>query len=335
MKIATWNVNGIRARQAELQDRGWSECSPTSCASRKSRRLRISCRCGCAKWKGIGATGTARKGIQASAFMSGNDFAAERPQFEHPAFDYENRIVLVRLPAVTVVSVYVPNGGKDFPAKLRFLDALELFAAEMRADANPIVICGDLNIARADIDVHPKERKPRAIGQLPEERAQLERIIGHGLVDVSRALEPDNDQMFTWWAPWRNMRQRNIGWRLDYLLASQRLFDRVAAARSNARPAPATTRRSSGNSGRALGLKDHGLRARRLTDHGQGSRIPDQLSVKLMVTVMMTGTGAAVHQRRSELPLLDGVERRLIEQGNRFQHVGLFDARRRYRCAFR
>jgi len=89
------------------------------------------------------------------------------------------------------------------------------------------VICGDLNIARADIDVHPKERKPRAIGQLPEERAQLERIIGHGLVDVSRALEPDNDQMFTWWAPWRNMRQRNIGWRLDYLLASQRLFERV------------------------------------------------------------------------------------------------------------
>jgi exodeoxyribonuclease-3 len=121
----------------------------------------------------------------------------------------------------------VPNGGKDFPAKVQFLDALEQFASDLRADANPVVICGDLNVARADIDVHPKERKPRAIGQLPEERAQLERIIAHGLVDVSRALEPDNDQMFTWWAPWRNMRQRNIGWRLDYLLTSQRLFERV------------------------------------------------------------------------------------------------------------
>ena len=77
------------------------------------------------------------------------------------------------------------------------------------------------------MDVHPKERKPRAIGQLPEERALLEQIIGNGLVDTGRALEPDNDQMFTWWAPWRNMSQRNIGWRLDYVLASQPIFDRV------------------------------------------------------------------------------------------------------------
>ena len=89
-----------------------------------------------------------------------------------------------------------------------------------------MVICGDLNIARTDMDVHPKERKPRIIGQLPEERALLERIIGHGLVDTGRALEPENDQMFTWWAPWRNMRQRNIGWRLDYLLATRRFRTR-------------------------------------------------------------------------------------------------------------
>jgi exodeoxyribonuclease-3 len=90
-----------------------------------------------------------------------------------------------------------------------------------------VVICGDLNIARTDMDVHPKERKPNAIGQLPEERAQLERIIAHGLVDVGRALEPGNDQLFTWWAPWRNLRQRNIGWRLDYVLASGSLYPRV------------------------------------------------------------------------------------------------------------
>ena len=54
-----------------------------------------------------------------------------------------------------------------------------------------------------------------------------ERIEDLGLVDVGRSLEPDNDQMFTWWAPWRNMRQRNIGWRLDYVLASQALYDKV------------------------------------------------------------------------------------------------------------
>ena len=97
------------------------------------------------------------------------------------------------------------------------------------------MICGDLNIARTDMDVHPKERKPRIIGQLPEERALLERIIGHGLVDTGRALEPDNDQMFTWWAPWRNMRQRNIGWRLDYVLASHARSSTRSALRRAAR----------------------------------------------------------------------------------------------------
>jgi exodeoxyribonuclease-3 len=153
-------------------------------------------------------------------------FSPERPAFEHPAFDYEHRIVQARLPEATMVSVYVPNGGKDFPAKTRFLASLEQFAADLHAESRPIVICGDLNIARTDMDVHPKERKPNAIGQLPEERAQLERIIGQGLVDVGRALEPDNDQMFTWWAPWRNLRQRNIGWRLDYVLASRSLYER-------------------------------------------------------------------------------------------------------------
>jgi exodeoxyribonuclease-3 len=61
------------------------------------------------------------------------------------------------------------------------------------------------------------------VGQLPEERDLLEKIIGQGLVDVGRALDPDNDRLFTWWAPWRNMRERNIGWRLDYVLASEKI----------------------------------------------------------------------------------------------------------------
>src|SRR4029453_8869560 len=90
-------------------------------------------------------------------------------------------------------------------------------------------MCGHLNLPRTDRDVHPKERKPRAIGQLPEERALLERIIDEGLVDVGRALAPEDDGLFTGWAPVRNMRQRNIGWRLDYVLASSDLAATVTA----------------------------------------------------------------------------------------------------------
>src|SRR5687768_893684 len=226
MKIATWNVNGIRARQAQLQELIEREQPDVICLQEikaSTDQLPV--------WlceiEGYWCYWHGGKGYSGVALHVSKRVAPERPAFTHPAFDYENRIVLVTLPQVTVASVYVPNGGKDFRAKKRFLDSLEQFAAGLHAQSLPLVICGDLNIARSDMDVHPKERKPNAIGQLPEEREQLERIIDHGLVDVSRALETENDQMFTWWAPWRNMRQRNIGWRLDYLLASQPIFDTV------------------------------------------------------------------------------------------------------------
>jgi exodeoxyribonuclease III len=83
------------------------------------------------------------------------------------------------------------------------------------------VLRGDLNVARA-------ERDARAIGQHPEERLLLDRILERGLADLERALDPDNDGLFTWWAPWRNHRRRNIGRRLDYVLVSEPLV-RVAS----------------------------------------------------------------------------------------------------------
>jgi len=225
MKIGTWNVNGIRARQAQVQEWIDSECPDVVCLQEIKASLDQLPVWLC-ELEGYWCYWHGSKGYSGVGLHVSKRLAPERPVFEHPAFDYENRIAVVRLPAVTIASVYVPNGGKDFPAKMRFLAALEQFAADA-VDQGALVICGDLNIARTEMDVHPKERKPNAIGQLPEERAQLERIIGHGLVDVGRALEPDNDQMFTWWAPWRDMKKRNIGWRLDYVLASESLFARV------------------------------------------------------------------------------------------------------------
>ena len=77
--------------------------------------------------------------------------------------------------------------------------------------------------------MHPKERDNRVVGQRPDERALFERILdAGGLHDVGREHDPDNDALFTWWAPWRNMRQRNIGWRLDYVLASGALAARTS-----------------------------------------------------------------------------------------------------------
>jgi exodeoxyribonuclease-3 len=226
LKIATWNVNGIRAREAQLQQFLDQEKPDVLCLQEikaSTDQLPVwLCEledywCYWHGGKGYSGVGLhLRKGT-----------FPDRPAFRHPDFDYEHRIVTADLPECTVASIYVPNGGKDFPAKMRFLESLALFAAESRASGRPLVLCGDFNVARTDMDVHPKERKPGIIGQRPDERALLEQIIGTGLVDVHRAIEPENADLFTWWAPWRNMRQRNIGWRLDLVLASQAIADRV------------------------------------------------------------------------------------------------------------
>ena len=169
------------------------------------------------------------KGYSGVGLHVSQQLQPDRPAFSHPAFDFEHRIVSTDIGDVTIASVYVPNGGKDYAAKLRFLESLASYGADLTARGRTLVLCGDLNVARTDQDVHVKERREKAIGQLPEERALIERIVGTGLVDVGRALDPDNDALFTWWPPWRNMRERNIGWRIDYVLASTAL---AATARS-------------------------------------------------------------------------------------------------------
>jgi exodeoxyribonuclease III len=228
MKIATWNVNGIRARQEQVQQ--WVEAErPDVVCLQEIKAVPDQVPAALCEMEGYWCYWHGSKGYSGVALHVRKSASPARPVFAHPAFDYENRIVTAEIGDVTFASIYAPNGGKDFPAKMQFLEALAGFTAGLQTAGRRAVLCGDLNVARTEIDVHPKERKPRAIGQLPEERALLERILASGLFDTQRALEPDNDQLFTWWAPWRNMKERNIGWRLDYVLASRPLADRASS----------------------------------------------------------------------------------------------------------
>lgn len=222
MKVVTWNVNGIRARQQEVTDLIGRDAPDLVCLqelkapAEKVPELLMAASGYWCYWHGA----SAYSGV---AILVRHSFFMERPTFTHPSFDHEERIVVADLGTVTVASVYVPNGGKDYDAKLRFLEALAAWAGEMRAAGKALLICGDLNVAREERDVHPKERKPNRIGTRPEERALFDRLLTAPLVDVGRSLEPGNDSLFTWWAPWRNLRQRNIGWRIDYVLATSTL----------------------------------------------------------------------------------------------------------------
>ncbi|HEX2230480.1 MAG TPA: exodeoxyribonuclease III [Candidatus Binatia bacterium] len=227
LKIATWNVNGIRAREAQVLEWVARERPDVICLQElKSTVAQVPAalcelqgyRC---YWHGARAYSGVGLHIRTESF-------AEEPLFQHPSFDFETRIVTAQLQDMIFASVYVPNGGKDFLAKMDFLRRMADFIAEVHAREMRIVLCGDMNIARTERDVHPKERNPAVVGQRPDEREIFERILRQGLVDIGRALDPDNDNLFTWWAPWRKMRERNIGWRLDYVLASEFLAAKAA-----------------------------------------------------------------------------------------------------------
>ena len=226
MKIATWNVNGIRARESQFVDWIAEEKPDVICLQEtkappdKVPETIVALDGYVCRWHGVG-------GYSGVALHARTGSSAAAAEFGHPPFDFESRVITADIDNLQIMSVYVPNGGKDFDAKMRFLGDLRDHVRSVHAAGRHLVICGDINIAHRDIDVHPKERKPgKAIGQLPEEREMLDSILSSGLVDLGRHFDPDNEELFTWWAPWRNLRQRNIGWRIDYILVSKPLVAR-------------------------------------------------------------------------------------------------------------
>ena len=223
VKVATWNVNGIRARSSQLVH--WIDREePDVICLQEIKASPAQVPEPIATIAGYHTMFHGAGGYSGVALLLRTQMFPDRPAFSHPRFDHEHRIVVATVGSLVLASVYVPNGGKDFPAKLTFLRALDAWAGELEEAGQHLVLCGDFNVARTFVDVHPVLRK-EMIGQLPEERALIERLLGHGLVDVGRHTHPDDDRLFTWWAPWRNMRERNIGWRLDYVAASRALVD--------------------------------------------------------------------------------------------------------------
>jgi len=222
MKVTTWNVNGIRARETQVMQ--WvNDERPDVLAVQEMKALPEQVPAPLRSLDGYWCAWHGHKGYSGVGLLLRRDTFPDEPTITIPPFDFETRIVTAQVGDVLFASVYVPNGGKDFAAKVRFLEAFEAFAADARARGLRPVICGDFNVTREERDVHPLLRKPTEIGQTPGERAMLARILDGGLADLGRRFAPDDDGLFTWWAPWRNMRERNVGWRLDYVLTAESL----------------------------------------------------------------------------------------------------------------
>jgi exodeoxyribonuclease III len=234
--VVTWNVNGIRARFSEVAEL----CRRVSPDLLCLQELKASSAqipeplTGLPEytnyWHG-GPGGYSGVSLHVRRSWAGPDGApVAMTAFALPAFDIQYRAVQVALGQLHVLSLYVPNGNRDLPGKLAFLAALRDHVQAAHASGVNLLLCGDLNVARHDIDVHPDLRDPRAVGQRADERALFQALLDGGLVDVGRAAAPDNHGLFTWWPPWREERRKNRGWRLDYVLASTALTRASARA---------------------------------------------------------------------------------------------------------
>lgn len=147
--------------------------------------------------------------------------------------DVEGRVLTVDFDAFSLVNVYAPHSHRlltRLPEKISFLEALDAFITEKRSCGRPLILVGDFNVAHTEIDLaNPRPNRGNA-GFLPVERAWIDRLLANGFIDAFRHFEPEGGH-YTWWSMRPTVRERNVGWRLDYVFVDQGLKEDLVACR--------------------------------------------------------------------------------------------------------
>ncbi len=148
----------------------------------------------------------------------------------------EGRVIAVELERCFVVNVYTPNSKRDLsrlPMRHNHWDPAFLSYCKELEKHKPVVFCGDLNVAHTVEDLaNPKENEGEH-GFTKEEREGIDKVVAGGFVDSFRKFHQGKGH-YSWWTPWRGARDRNVGWRIDYIFVSKRLVSRVTSARIHA-----------------------------------------------------------------------------------------------------
>ena len=155
----------------------------------------------------------------------GNGFGIEK-------FDTEGRVITAKYPQFTLFNVYFPNGKMSeerLKYKMDFYDAFLDFVAPLKSKGEKLVVCGDFNTAHKEIDLARPRENEDVSGFLPIERAWMDEFVAHGFVDTFRYLTKQPDH-YTWWSFRTRARERNIGWRLDYIFVTENLLGSLTQA---------------------------------------------------------------------------------------------------------
>jgi len=147
--------------------------------------------------------------------------------------DEEGRVLRADFPGLSVVSMYVPSGSSSEERqqlKYEYMEHILPWMRKLAREKRPIAVCGDINIAHAELDIHDPKRNAKNSGFLPEERAWFTQLLTAGWTDVLRALHPGEPGLYSWWSARGRAREKDLGWRIDYVLANRALAARAEAA---------------------------------------------------------------------------------------------------------
>jgi exodeoxyribonuclease III len=148
----------------------------------------------------------------------------------------EGRIITLEFDAFYLVNVYTPNAKRDLSRleyRLEWEERFRNFLQQLDAH-KPVIVCGDLNVAHNEIDLKNAKSNRKNSGFTPEERYKMTQLLDAGFIDTFRHFYPDQVDAYTWWSNMPKVRERNVGWRIDYFLASSRLIPSLLDAQIDA-----------------------------------------------------------------------------------------------------
>jgi exodeoxyribonuclease-3 len=234
VKIASYNLNGIRARLPRLIE--WLErekpevvcLQELKCADEALPIADIEAASYGAVWHG-------QKGFNGVAVLAREDTPKlRRMGLPGDPDDTHSRYIEAEIGDVIVASLYLPNGNpvgtEKFDYKIRWFERLAAHAQELLQDERPVVLAGDWNVVPEDRDVFSVQATQHDAVMQPEARNAWRRMVNSGWTDALRALHPDEPKLYTFWDYTAGCWQRDLGFRLDHLLCSPEAADRLAGA---------------------------------------------------------------------------------------------------------
>ena len=233
MKIVSWNVNGIRALlQRKLFYPFVADHDPDVLCLQETKAQPAQVSVDLPSHPFHYWNGAEKKGYAGTAVISKSAPLTVQHDMGVACHDGEGRIIAAEFAEFFVVSVYVPNAKRDLSRLSDRQDWDRCFLAYLQAleRRKPVVCCGDFNVAHTAIDLARPKANEGQHGYTPEERAGFQSFVDAGFVDTFRHLHPREPQHYTWWRQFGGARERNLGWRIDYIIMSAALLPRLRSA---------------------------------------------------------------------------------------------------------